>query len=1286
MQREDLPISSMALKTAINSDPLTISPDTLLLDAIALMSRERRYCLLPNRQMVNGDWGLGSGCGVSRSSWASMNLFSDFRMTNETCASCVLVMEEGQLVGLLTERDFVRFAAAGMNLQGIIAADVMTRQLITLNQADLRDIFTVLNLFRQHQIRHLPILNDDGQLVGMVTPDSLRQVLQPANLLQWRCVAEVMTPDIIQATPTTSLGDVARLMAEYRVSCVVITQTRGLGDEEDKENGENPSTSSSILMPLGIITERDIVQFQALELDFITLPAQSVMSSPLFCLGLEESLWKAHQEMHQRQVQQLVVCGPQGELVGIITQTSILRTFHPTELYSVIQGLQQQVSKQQQIITSLEIEKVELLEHRQTELEQELQERTEQLQQAVEALKQLNEELELRVQDRTAQLTALNQQLRQEIQERERMETALQREFDLLARVMETSPIGIAMVNPQGQIILANDQAERVLGLKQKQKGQRLGKCRTRGTIGAQDLPFWQVVSTRQAVYDLCHTLEQPDGRRVLLSINGAPLFDDEGQLKGVVFAIEDITERVRTEQELRETKDQLEIILQGVTDGINVLDPSGQLVYVNDAAAKTAGYPSAQGMLKDAHANLLLDKLEIRDELGQPFPVERLPGHLALQGIQHSNATVRFRIKATGEERWSTITATPIFDQQGRVRLAVILTHDITELKQAETALRQSEERFRTVADFTYDWEYWCDPDGNFIYVSPSCERVTGYGANDFLNDSSLLETIVHPDDRALFAAHNCENVVSDRVSTLDFRIITRSGDVRWIAQICQVMYSPDGAWHGLRASNRDITERKQAEEALRQSEERFRATFEQAAVGIAHEGLDGRFLRLNQRFCDIVGFSHDELLQKTFADITYPADTTLDKSYVEELLAGKISTFSLEKRYIRKNGSAIWVSLTVSLARQSSGDADYFIKVIQDITDRKQAEASLQQLNQQLAGWVGELRIRNREMALLGEMSDFLQACQTVEEAYSAIASLVEPLFPDTSGGVFVINSSNHWVEAVATWGTDLTSKILFTTHECWALRRGRLHWVTPMQSGLLCPHVHQPLPPESLCVPMMAQGKALGILYLSSLKAGRLTEAKQRLAVTVAEHLGLSLANLKLHETLAQQSIRDPLTGLFNRRYMEESLERELHCAQRRQRPMGIIMLDIDHFKHFNDTFGHEAGDAVLRKLGLFLQRSIRGSDIACRYGGEELMLILPEASLTDTTQRAEQIRQGIKDLKVENRRQLLKAITVSVGVAGFPDHGLTAEALIDAADVALYRAKSQGRDRIVTADVL
>jgi diguanylate cyclase (GGDEF)-like protein len=221
-------------------------------------------------------------------------------------------------------------------------------------------------------------------------------------------------------------------------------------------------------------------------------------------------------------------------------------------------------------------------------------------------------------------------------------------------------------------------------------------------------------------------------------------------------------------------------------------------------------------------------------------------------------------------------------------------------------------------------------------------------------------------------------------------------------------------------------------------------------------------------------------------------------------------------------------------------------------------------------------------------------------------------------------------------------------------------------------------------------MAQNEALGILSLQKRESQDVfdppnrtsAESALQLAEVLARQVALALGNLKLKESLKNQSICDPLTGLFNRRYMEESLEREFSRASRNKTTLAIIMMDLDHFKRFNDTFGHQAGDTLLRTLGDFLRRSTRGQDIACRYGGEEFALVLTDSNLQGAIQRCELLRQQVKQLSVEYAGQLLGTVSVSMGIALFPDHGTTIGDVLRAADQALYCAKREGRDRVST----
>ena len=362
------------------------------------------------------------------------------------------------------------------------------------------------------------------------------------------------------------------------------------------------------------------------------------------------------------------------------------------------------------------------------------------------------------------------------------------------------------------------------------------------------------------------------------------------------------------------------------------------------------------------------------------------------------------------------------------------------------------------------------------------------------------------------------------------------------------------------------------------------------------------------------------------------------------------------------------------------------------QEIRERKQVEERLRQSNEELELRLAELEHRDRDHLTLGKLSNYLKSCVSSDEACTVLTAFGPQLIPSEVGTLYRINSPGGYLERVAGWGEITQEEKLFTVQDCWALRRGQLHWTSGLRTGLLCQHATgtaEPIFPY-MCIPLVAHGETVGLLFLQKLRtAGKAQdggggiESKLQLATAVGEEISLALANLKLRDTLRQQSLRDPLTGLYNRRFLEEYLVHERVRATRKNRPLSVIMLDIDHFKRVNDTFGHDAGDAVLRRMGLVLQGQVRGSDIACRIGGEEFALLLPEASLVTAYQRAERILDTVRHMQIKHRGQVLGAITVSLGVAAFPKHGDTPEALIRAADQALYQAKQGGRNKLASA---
>ncbi len=329
-----------------------------------------------------------------------------------------------------------------------------------------------------------------------------------------------------------------------------------------------------------------------------------------------------------------------------------------------------------------------------------------------------------------------------------------------------------------------------------------------------------------------------------------------------------------------------------------------------------------------------------------------------------------------------------------------------------------------------------------------------------------------------------------------------------------------------------------------------------------------------------------------------------------------------------------------------------------------------------------------REGQNAQLGEFGNTLQTCETAEEAYRVTQEFAPNLFGLFSGVLYRISESRNVLEEVAHWrigegAAPEAAPPVYVPSDCWALRRGKAQ-VVDSARGIVCSHAPKPAPAASLCVPLVTKDETLGVLHLYSHDpAASFDEATERFVGTVAEQLALALSNLRLRESLVQQSIRDPLTGLFNRRHLEESLDLELHRAARRGEPISVVMFDVDHFKRYNDLHGHDAGDAVLRALGGLVQRHIRAGDVACRFGGEEFLLLQPGLSAHDARSRAETLRETVSQLALEHNGAQLGSITVSVGIATYPEHALSRAALVKRADEALYEAKRGGRDRVVSA---
>ncbi|MBE0697760.1 MAG: diguanylate cyclase [Anaerolineaceae bacterium] len=547
--------------------------------------------------------------------------------------------------------------------------------------------------------------------------------------------------------------------------------------------------------------------------------------------------------------------------------------------------------------------------------------------------------------------------------------------------------------------------------------------------------------------------------------------------------------------------------------------------------------------------------------------------------------------------------------------------------------------------------------------------DQVIGRSLDDLLTTNELQHLPIAQHRRALLG----ESVIYQDVFQ----------NMAWEIRL-EPLRAEEGEVIGVIGIAQDMSTRLVMDDSLYRSRQMFELVLEMVPQRVFWKDCELKYLGCNQLLAEDAGLSSPaEIIGKTDFDLSWRESAELYRAGDRQVIDTDTPKLDYEELALRANGPQLWVRTNKVPLHDSQGKVIGLLGTYDDITDRKMAEEQLQRANEKLIIWVEELEIRNRVSNVLREMDDLLQVCNYSDEAYSVIQQFCPQLFPGTSGALFLMAQNHRSLEAAVEWGEALQSEHVFTPEDCWALRRMQIHTVNSPTGGLRCRHVPPEFAGNYIGFPMSAAGEMLGLLHIETDPPANLGADSEDLIRTVGEHLSLSLSNLRLRETLRSQSVRDPLTLLFNRRYMEESLDREISRASRKNSSVGLIMLDIDHFKSYNDTHGHDAGDAVLRELGAFLKMHIRAEDIACRFGGEEFILIMPDAPLDITHQRAEQVREAVAGMTVVYQRKSLGAITISVGIAAFPQHGRSADDLLKSADIALYQAKHNGRNRVESA---
>nr|WP_207797014.1 diguanylate cyclase [Shimia abyssi] len=349
----------------------------------------------------------------------------------------------------------------------------------------------------------------------------------------------------------------------------------------------------------------------------------------------------------------------------------------------------------------------------------------------------------------------------------------------------------------------------------------------------------------------------------------------------------------------------------------------------------------------------------------------------------------------------------------------------------------------------------------------------------------------------------------------------------------------------------------------------------------------------------------------------------------------------------------------------------------------NRAQYEALRGRTDQERKILDDQLRLA-REVQLLGELNEWLQSSRSLDELFDMVARFMTHILPEAEGSVYVYSNSRDVLDGSASWNGGEHKDHIYPDG-CWGLRRGRTYEFGSSEIDFVCEHAEPHDGRAYFCFPILAHGETVGLMHLRAINENcEGFHKSKKLAQMCAEQISMAIANVRMRDQLHEQSVRDSLTGLFNRRHMTDYLRKSITRCQNTGTTLSLIAIDVDHFKKFNDNYGHDAGDMVLRAVGSVLQQTCDRDEIACRPGGEEFTIILPETSQEDTLMRAEHLRQAVEAISVRYGEKTLPSVTISLGIAFYPAHGTMPQDLMRAADDALYDAKAKGRNQVCEAD--
>ncbi|MBD2520912.1 PAS domain S-box protein [Nostoc sp. FACHB-133] len=844
------PVDLPTLEQIVERSPLTVLPDTPLIDVIALMNRV-------NSSIVESNF--------------------DF-------SSCVLVVEETNLIGILTLRDVIRLTGIGKDLSSVKISEVMTQPVISLGLAQAQNALTALSFMRQHCIRHLPVVDDLGQLVGLITQDRIRQVIQPVHLLKLRCVTEVMVTEVIHALPTTSVLELSQIMSDRQISCVVIVA-------QQKEE----------LIPVGMITEKDIIKFHLQGLDIAQTQAQDVMSTPVLSITPTESLWTVHQLMQERKVRRLTVVGEQSELQGLVTQTNLLQVLDPLEIDRVIQVLQAKVEEQTV----------------------KLRQCNQQLEQEVKQRRQAQQELELRVAERTAELVQANVRSIREIEERKQTEIALQQREHQWKALFDHALDAIAITDDEGRYIEVNPAACKLFGVS---KEELLGS--TIADFAAPEFDFtqaWQQFYEQGQMFGE-FSLYCPDGTVRETEFAAVANFIPHRHLS----ILRDVSDRQaalhdhkQAEETLRESEQRLQLALSVGKIGTWEWNlKTNQVIWSESLFTLFGLTPDTFDVSYENFLNLIVHP-EDRELLHQSVL------RAIDQQVPH-NLEFRF-IYPDGTVGWSVCKGQVLYDDTTNEPLQMIgVNVDITERKQSELEIR----KFVSLADNSTEFIGMCDMSFVPFYVNPAGMQLVGLNDTHEYSETPVRE-FFFPEDQDFIINEFFPRVLREGRAEVEIRFRHfQTGEALWMVYSVSCVKDTNDQLIGLAAVSRNITDRKLAEQKIAEQA----ALIDIATDAIFVRDLENRILFWSPGAENLYGWTAEESMGKLAHELFQVESLSQLAAALKTTLEQGSWQGELEKT--TKTGRKIIVASRWTLVHNQFGQSQSILSVNTDITEKKQLE----------------------------------------------------------------------------------------------------------------------------------------------------------------------------------------------------------------------------------------------------------------------------------------------------------------------------------------------------------